>query len=346
MSSFEIKKITDRAGTGSPNFTNGVSISGTDSGLLAPIRTEGDTQPDPETSSNGDTFYDTVNETYDILVEGAWTRVLGAGGGAANWVVDLANVTYDNVSFSVAGQEFNPTGITFSIDGTKMYMVGQSSDAVHQYTLSISFDLSTASYGSVSFSVAAQDSRPQGLVFNSDGTKMYVIGRGNAAVVYQYTLSTGFDLSTASYDNVSFSVAGQDGNPTGLFLNPDGNKMYIVGYNSDTAHQYTLSTGFDLGTASYDSVSFSVADQEAAPQGLVFNSDGTKMYVMGSVSGRVHQYTLSTGFDLSTASYDSVSFSVAGQDGNPQGLSFSNDGSKMYIVGSGIYTVFQYSTGL
>lgn len=82
MSELQTTKITNRAGTGSPNFSQGLKISGTDSGLLAPTRTEGDTQPDALTSSNGDTFYDTVNDTYDILIEGAWVRVLGAGGAA------------------------------------------------------------------------------------------------------------------------------------------------------------------------------------------------------------------------------------------------------------------------
>ena len=64
------------------------------------------------------------------------------------------------------------------------------------------------------------------------------------------------DLANASYDSVSFSVAGQDSVPFGLSFNNDGSKMYMVGTITDTVFQYTLSTGFDLSTASYDSVSF------------------------------------------------------------------------------------------
>jgi hypothetical protein len=65
---------------------------------------------------------------------------------------------------------------------------------------------------------------------------------------------------------------------------------------------------------------------------------------LGSINDTVYQYTLSTGFDLSTASYDSVSFSVNSQDTSPYGMAFSTDGAKMYILGGSNKTVYQYST--
>jgi len=157
---------------------------------------------------------------------------------------DIDGSSYDSVSFSVSGQDNSPEGIAFNDDGTKMYMVGQSNDSVFQYSLSTGFDLSTASYDSVSFSVASEDTLPRGITFNTDGTKMYIVG-GSSNSVFQYSLSTGFDLSTASYDSVSFSVATEDGSPTGIAFNTDGTKMYMVGYSIDSVFQYSLSTGFD-----------------------------------------------------------------------------------------------------
>ena len=121
--------------------------------------------------------------------------------------------------------------------------------------------------------------------------------------------------------------------------------MYIVGHNSDTVYQYTLSTGFDLSTASYDSVSFSVTSQDTVPASIAFNTDGTKMYIVGSNSDTVYQYTLSTGFDLSTASYDSVSFSASSEVITPLDIAFKPDGTKMYIMGKSYASVYQYSTG-
>ena len=208
------------------------------------------------------------------------------------------------------------------------------------------FDLADASYANKSFSVASQDTLPVGLAFNTDGTSMFMLGLNNDTV-YQYTLSTGFDVSTASYASKSFSVSSQESNPTGLAFNTDGTSMFIVGSANDTVFQYTLSTAFDVSTASYASKSFSVASQENNPQALAFNTDGTSMLILGTASDTVYQYTLSTGFDVSTASYANKSFSVASQDTGPTGLAFNTDGTSMFIVGFVNDTVFQYtlSTG-
>jgi sugar lactone lactonase YvrE len=257
---------------------------------------------------------------------------------------DLSGAAYDSVSFSVSGQDTSPLDLTFNNDGTKMYIVGSANDRLYQYSLSTAYDLSTASYDSVSFSVSSQDTGPSDMIFNNDGTKMYIVGFINDSV-YQYSLSTAYALNTASYDSVSLSLGAQDSFPAGVAFNNNGTKMYIVGGGNDAIYQYSLSTAFDLSTASYDSVSLSISGQDTNPRGIVFNSTGTKMYMVGIISLSVHQYSLSTAFDLSTASYDSVSFSVSSQDNTPSGMSFNTDGTKMYVVGFGNDSVYQYSTG-
>jgi len=212
------------------------------------------------------------------------------GNGYATETGNMTALNYDSVSFDVSGQDTQPRGISFNTTGSKMYMVGSSNDSVYQYTLSTPFDLSTASYDNVSFSVAGQDTQPHDITFNSDGSKMYMVGNTSDSV-FQYTLSTPFDLSTASYDNVSFSVAGQDATPYDIAFNNDGSKMYMVGYTNKTVFQYTLSTPFDLSTASCDNVSFSVAAQNTQPIGIAFNNNGSKMYMVGGGGDSVFQYT-------------------------------------------------------
>ena len=280
----------------------------------------------------------------ELVVDGDATGIALSSGtdeeGAA--VYALRNTVYTGASFSVASQETSPHGLTFNTDGTKMYVIGTSSDSVYQYSLSTAFDLSTASYASVSFSVVNQDTTPTGLTFNTDGTKMYISGATNDSI-FQYTLSTAFDLSTASYDSVSFSVASQSTSPEGLTFNTDGSKMYVVSLVSDSVFQYSLSTAFDLSTASYGSVSFSFASQSVAPYGVAFNTAGTQMFIAARNNGSVYQYTLSTAFAVNTASYANISFSVASQESSPEGLAFNNDGSKIYIVGNSTDSVHEYS---
>jgi hypothetical protein len=238
----------------------------------------------------------------------------------------------------VSAQEINPTDIAFNPDGTKMFIVGSTGDDVNEYSLSTGFDVSTASFVD-SFSVASQDTFPTGIAFNTDGTKMFIVGL-NGDAVYEYTLSTGYDVSTASFVD-SFSVAAQETDPRGIAFNTDGTKMFIVGLDGDDVNEYTLSTGYDVSTASFVD-SFSVAAQEITPTGIAFNTDGTKMFIVGSAGDDVNEYTLSTGFDVSTASFTQL-FPVSAQETDPQGIAFNTDGTKMFIVGTSGDDVNEYT---
>jgi len=240
-------------------------------------------------------------------------------------------------SFPVAAQDTNPTGVAFSSDGTKMFVLDFGASAVNEYTLISPFSLFPTFVDS--FSVAAQEIDPAGIAFSTDGTKMFVLDFFGEAV-NEYTLSTAFDVSTASFVD-SFSVAAQETNPTDVAFSSDGTKMFVVGFSGDDINEYTLSTAFDVSTASFVG-SFSVAAQDTNPLGLAFSSDGAKMFVVGNDGDDVYEYTLSTAFDVSTASFVG-SFSVAAQDTFPLGLAFSSDGAKMFVLGDDGDDVNEYT---
>ena len=257
---------------------------------------------------------------------------------------DLSVAAYASKSLTVSGQDTTAQGFTLSSDGSKLYFVGSSGDAVYQYSLSTAWDLSTASYDSVSLSVTSQDSTPNDVRFKTDGTKMYVIGSGSDAV-YQYSLSTAWDLSTASYDSVSFSVASQDVAPYSFVFKPDGTKMFFFGGATQDIFQYSLSTAWDISTASYDGVSYDLTSGYPAATAIEIKPDGTKLYLTDTTFDGVYQFSLLTAWDISTASYDSVSFSASSQDTQVREVRFSSDGTSMYILGATTGRIYQYSTG-
>jgi len=268
---------------------------------------------------------------------------------------DIANASYDNKTFSFATQTTgNNNGLVFKPDGTKMFLIEGTNDSVHEYALSTAYDVSTASFDST-LSVQTPAGNPRGLAFNLDGTKMYVIDFTSKAV-YQYSMSTAYDISTASYDSVSLDISSQVTYANGLVFKPDGTKLYYNDLVDDKVKQWDLSTAFDLSTASYSTQSPSVSSQATFPLGSAFNSDGTKLYITSYSNATIFQYSLSTAWDVSSLSYDSVSFSLASLGSNARGnVSFNTDYTKMYAMtysssynpGTGAYDylpdVYQFS---
>jgi len=242
-------------------------------------------------------------------------------------------------NFSVVTEENAPRGLTFSNDGTKMFVVGEQSnnsatsgganDDIHEYTLSTAFDISTASY--VDSLANAGDNNENSLKFNNDGSKMFVTGRGNNTV-REYSLTANFDLSSATFESF-FSVNSDDGTLFGLDFNNDGTMMYITGHENDTIHQYELAVGFDLSEGVTLLRSQDLSAQDGEPSSIEFNTDGTRMFIIGTLDNGVDQYDLSTGFDVSTLSH--VGFlSLSDEEVNPSGIAFSSSGLRMFITGN------------
>jgi len=263
--------------------------------------------------------------------------------GAAVQIVgqfQVNNVTFFQ-SLDTSPQDNSPEGLVFKPDGSQLYIVGNGNRNVYQYSLSTAYDISTTSFVR-SFDVGPQDNSPLGIALKPDGSQLYVIGRSNKNV-YQYGLSTAFDISTASFVR-SFDVSSQDVFPQGLTFKPDGSQLYVAGNSNTSVYQYSLSTAFDISTASFVR-SFDTGSQDSSLLGLAFKPDGSKMYVVGGNNDNVYQYSLSTAYDISTASFRR-SFDVSSQDNTPRGLAFKPDGSQLYVVGSNNTRVYQYAVGI
>lgn len=76
-----------------------------------------------------------------------------------------------------------------------------------------------------------------------DGLNAYVCGTVNDSI-YQYALSTAWDISTATYVRTLVSVW----NVSEIAFNPAGTKLYASD-DASTITQYTLSTAWDISTA-------------------------------------------------------------------------------------------------
>jgi len=198
-------------------------------------------------------------------------------------------------------------------------------------SLRLSNDVRNWSLTNKNFSVATQESTPQGIYFKNDGTRFYIIGT-TADSIFQYDLSTAWDLTTAVYNSVSLSVSARDSGPIDTFISPDGLILYVAGGTNDAIYRYNLPTPWDLTGATFLN-SGSVVAQDAGLNGLYFKPDGTKMYTVGTTNDAVYEYNLGTAWDLTTVSF-LQSFSLSSFETNSSAISFNDAGTRMYVLGT------------
>jgi sugar lactone lactonase YvrE len=160
---------------------------------------------------------------------------------------------------------------------------------------------------------------------------MLFVVESNNDIIYQYDLSTPWDVSTAS-SGTSKDISGDTTGAENIYVTPDGTQLYVLdsGY-PDYVMEYTLSTAFDFSTASYSSNRFQVMGASGTVQGFTFKPDGTELYVTDSYNNTARQYTLSTAWDITTASYttqQSITASISG----PRGCCLSSDGAYFFVI--------------
>ena len=224
------------------------------------------------------------------------------------------------------------TGIWFKPDGTRLYTV--SSSTITQYNLSTPWNVNTAtSAGSFTYGTGTNIG---GLYFNDAGTVVYFTRQITTnSEVRSLVLTTAWDITTANDVGAGaavYIVGDNETAPQTVFLKPDGTKMYVMGSLGDDVNEYNLSTPWNVSTASFVQA-FSVAGKETAPYGLFFKPDGTKMYVSGPSSDSIHEYNLSTAWNVSTASF-SQSLSLGFGYTFLRHIYFNADGTKVYFYDS------------
>lgn len=247
---------------------------------------------------------------------------------------DINLATHDGADVkSVTTETIQPQGVTFSSDGLIMYVIGNNSPAtIYQYTLSTAWQVSSASYASKTLAVTAPQS---GIIISPDGTKV-LYTRSN--LVVQLTLSTAFDITSGTEtDTYSTGLSGMKD----IDISSDGETFWVSDTGTDDVHQFDMSTGWDLTTASNPSVNFALTvPVNPFATGFHMQANGLAFYTGDITGGGVHQFDMSTAFDITTAVYLGKRAFVVG--GNHWGVTFSPDGRNYYAVNDTSDTVYQY----
>lgn len=246
---------------------------------------------------------------------------------------DIDDATYSGLSIGVSSKE----AIFMRSTEDKFFVISALERFIRTYTCTAG-DISTAVLVNAELFDTGEFSR--GLFFSPDGTKMYICRNDE---IHQFTLGTAWNASTAgskvTYTASSFTDA------HGIFISPDGLHLFVIeDSTTNRVYQLDFGTAWDVSTLS-DVTDVSVNSQTSGSAfGIMLNSDGTKLYVLGNATSQIFQYTLSTAWALSTIDYDSLSLDVTAQDNNMRGLCMVNY-LRFYAVGDQNDDAYQYTIG-
>ena len=195
--------------------------------------------------------------------------------------------------------DLHPYGLTFNGDGTKLYISGNQNNKIFELDLGSAFNISSATkVGELATNSNAThgDGTPCGLTFNNDGTKLFLAGFANHRIVY-WSLSSAYDIETAGTPG-SFSVTSTAHKPRDVDFNSDGTKMYVVSGTGDHIAAFDLASAFDLSGTVTHRGNYSVNSQDNQPFTVEFSSNGLKMFMQGYNNDDIHEYSLTTAFEI------------------------------------------------
>tara|TARA_R110001583_G_scaffold5763_1_gene30594 strand:- start:165 stop:2759 length:2595 start_codon:yes stop_codon:yes gene_type:complete len=259
---------------------------------------------------------------------------------------NIENLVYKGDEFSVNSQEPNAYQITFSPDGTRMYLIGDK-DIIYQYSLSTPWEISTMAYVGASPDLTAVDNNMQSLAISADGMQVYTGGNENNKI-YQFTLTTAWDITTCpssatkEFALPSVGAGSGDSQPTSISFSPNGKYIFIL-VSGGFIRRFVLSVAWDITTATEDR-SASFREYTTTPWGMQFSNDGKKMFLYQLLSDWMVEIDLSIPWDIQTGTaYYKRRWNDTGNLGQAQSIYINPSGSRLYAYDTTGNDVTQYN---
>ena len=216
--------------------------------------------------------------------------------------------------------------------------------SVGEFELAIStaIDIRGLTDDAIKFNFAPQHTLPRSIEIKPDGTKLYMTGSssGGTPGVYQYTLSSPYDLSSMAYDNTLLDLTAIGNTPITFDFKPDGTKLWVI--ETSTIYQFSLSTSWDIGTATLDA-SYSGTLLGATQYGMAFDDAGTKLIVQAG--DFLREYVMSNPYDLTDLTYNNVIYQLPVAVGECRDIEFTTDGKGLVLTDRGNDKIWQFELG-
>jgi len=243
-----------------------------------------------------------------------------------------------------SGLVTNPDTLHFTSDGKHLFTCKTGLGTVYSFPLGIPWDITTLKRFGLSFNSSGSATNPHGIQVKPDGSRAFVACESTGAI-YQYDMSTNFDASSMSYSSISLTYSGDTGAASArdIVVKPDG--LTLLLFTLGDVWEYTLSTAWDLSTASYSTNTFDFGALGPDAQDVHMDPDGDWILMLDATSESLHKLTLSTSWDVSTIAYSSSDIGYFGNANETagSGLSLKTGGQEIvYFAGETLDSVESY----
>jgi len=219
-------------------------------------------------------------------------------------------------------------------DGLKLFIIEYATDSIFQYGMSTPFDVSTAVYEKGKY-IGSQSNYASDMFIRDDGLKLFTIDQ-ISNIVYSYSLSVANDISTMTYDNISFDVGGSSIDAYSIEFNKDGTKMYVVDVQVDSLYSYSI-TNWNISSPTKGAKGLYVKRPFTNTTIVRFCEDGTTLYTESNLSTKsLYQINLSVAWDITTSTGGSEFTLTDMPVYTPYGFEFSTANKTILILDGNI----------
>ncbi len=261
------------------------------------------------------------------------------------------------VSFIITGgtESFGVNQITsVTVDGNELLNVAIdfTTDEATTASLFVTGNLPAIVISGAAYDIKSYAPTPQafttqhdGLLIDPTGKKVFTIENKDGESFWelqQHDLGTALDITTAS-KVTTLDLSGQLNAVSSLSADKDGTRFYIC--DSNSVHQWNLSTPWTLAGASYAGKYNAFATDGLTPTDCFWSNDGLRaILVKASSAFFLYQYSATSAFEVFSLSYDNIFKGVGSFVSGAEGPLFSRDGTQFFHVDkAGNDSFLQYS---
>lgn len=245
---------------------------------------------------------------------------------------NINTVTTVTNLIDVAGTIAAPTTWKAANAGHNIFMIDTTDDVIRGYYMPTAWDP-----GITNFGYNALEATPFSFFVSPNGTRLYLSGAVNDTVI-EFELGTAYDISTANTTGSTLSLPASASGRS-LSFNDDGNILITSALSTDDISKYTLSTAWDISTATLATSNTFASQGLYTPFRVVFNDDGTKLYGARDSTSQyldyIFQYTCASPYDIENMSIQDPLYRASDIFGFYTGttsIQWNDDGSKVYLL--------------